>query len=44
MRARNYLIVCVVTAAAVALAVLYAPGLDDAIERQLLTFLSTNAR
>ena len=44
MKAGNYLRLCVVVAAATALAVLYVPGVAEGIERQLLTFLSTNAR
>jgi hypothetical protein len=44
MKARNYLILCAVIAAVVALSVLYVPGVAEAIETQLLTFLSTNAR
>ncbi len=44
MKARNYLILCVVVAVVVALTVLYVPGVAETIETQLLTFLSTNAR
>lgn len=41
---KNYLILCAVIAAAVALGVLYVPGLSDTIEQALLMFLATNAR
>lgn len=44
MKARNYLMLCVAVAVAVAAAVLFVPGVADAIEVELLTFLSTNAR
>ncbi len=44
MKARNYLILCVVVAVVVALTVLYVPGVAKVIETVLLTFLSTNAR
>jgi len=44
MKAGNYLMLCAVVAAAVAVAVLFVPGIADAIEVALLTFLSTNAR
>jgi len=44
MRARNYLLLCGAVALAVALTVLWVPGVADAIEVALLTFLSTNAR
>ena len=44
MKVKNYLLLCIVVAAAVALALLYVPGVAESIEVQLLTFLSTNAR
>jgi hypothetical protein len=44
MKMPNYLFLCVVVAAAVALTVLYVPGVAENIESRLLVFLSTNAR
>jgi hypothetical protein len=44
MRTRNYVLLCLVVAALVSLAVVYVPGLGDTIERELLGFLSRNAR
>ena len=44
MKARNYLMLCGAVTVAVAVTVLFVPGVADAIEVKLLTFLSTNAR
>ena len=44
MKMANYLFLCFVIAAAVAMTVLYAPGVAETIESRLLVFLSTNAR
>lgn len=44
MKVKNYLLLCIVVAVAVALTVLYVPGVAESIEYQLLRFLSTNAR
>ncbi|MFU8817139.1 MAG: hypothetical protein ACNA7W_17470 [Pseudomonadales bacterium] len=44
MKARTYLLLCVAVAIAVAATVLFVPAVADAIEVELLTFLSTNAR
>lgn len=44
MKAANYLLLCAVVTVVVALTVLFVPGVADAIEVALLTFLSTNAR
>ena len=44
MKMANYLFLCVVISAAVAVTVLYAPGVAETIESRLLVFLSTNAR
>ena len=44
MKMTNYLFLCVVIAVAVAVTVLYVPGVAENIETRLLTFLSTNAR
>jgi len=43
VKTKNYLILCVAVAAAVALTVLYVPGVATAIETHLLGFLATNA-
>ncbi|MDP6097206.1 MAG: hypothetical protein QGG67_14665 [Gammaproteobacteria bacterium] len=44
MKTKNYLVLCVAVSAIVALTILFVPGLSDTIEREMLTFLSTNAR
>ncbi len=44
MSVRNYLILCVLVAVTVSLIVLFVPGVADTIERELLGFLSRNAR
>ncbi len=44
MKLKNYLLLCIVVAAAVALTLLFVPGVAESIEVQLLRFLSTNAR
>ena len=44
MKTANYLFLCVIIAVAVAVTVLYAPGVAETIESRLLAFLSTNAR
>jgi hypothetical protein len=44
MKMTQYLILCFVITCAVALSVLFVPGIAETIEIKLLTFLSTNAR
>jgi hypothetical protein len=44
MTSKNYLILCVAVAVVVSLSILFVPGVAKTIERELLTFLSTNAR
>ena len=44
MTMKNYLILCAVVTAVVALSLLYVPGLSDTVEQYMLMFLSTNAR
>lgn len=44
MKMTSYLMLCFVLSAIVALSVLFVPGVGAAIEVQVLTFLSTNAR
>ncbi len=40
----SYLTVCLIVAALVAGSILFVPGLSESIERNLLVFLSQNAR
>ena len=44
MKLKNYLLLCVLVAAVVVGSILFVPGVSDRLERELLTFLSTNAR
>lgn len=44
MSTRNYLVACLVIAVVWGAALLYVPGLSDAVESLLLGFLATNAR
>ena len=44
MKARNYIMVCVAVSVVVSLTILFVPGVAQTIERELLTFLATNAR
>ncbi|MFM1896983.1 MAG: hypothetical protein RLZZ385_2057 [Pseudomonadota bacterium] len=44
MKWTHYFLLCSVVAALIALSILYVPGVADTIERELLAFLSTNAR
>jgi hypothetical protein len=44
MKMPNYLFLCFVVTVAVAVSVLYVPGVAENIESRLLVFLSTNAR
>ncbi len=44
MKTKNYSIVCVAVSLVVVLTVLFVPGVSEAIETNLLTFLATNAR
>ncbi len=44
MKTKNYLMVCVAVSFVVVLTILFVPGVSDAIETNLLTFLATNAR
>lgn len=44
MKIKNYLLLCAGVSLVVALTVLYVPGVATSVERQLLIFLSTNAR
>ncbi len=44
MKAKNYLILCAGVTVVTAITILFAPGVSDTIETELLTFLSTNAR
>ena len=44
MKAKNYIMVCVAVAVVVSLTILFVPGVSQTIERELLTFLATNAR
>lgn len=44
MKARNYIMVCVAVSVVVSLTILFVPGVSQTIERELLTFLATNAR
>jgi hypothetical protein len=43
MKTKNYLILCAAVTIVTALTILFVPGVSDTIERELLTFLSTNA-
>jgi hypothetical protein len=44
MNMKYYLILCLLVSAAVALSILFIPGVAEVIEIKVLTFLSTNAR
>lgn len=44
MKAKNYIMVCVAVSVVVSLTILFVPGVSQTIERELLTFLATNAR
>lgn len=44
MKTRNYLGLCAAVSLIVVVSVLFLPGVAEAIESALLTFLSTNAR
>jgi len=44
MKAKNYLILCAAVAVVTSLSILFIPGVSESIEREGLTFLSTNAR
>ena len=44
MKTKNYSIVCVAVSLVVVLTILFVPGVSEAIETNLLTFLATNAR
>lgn len=43
MKAKHYLILCLAISIIVPLTILVVPGVSDAIEWALLTFLATNA-
>lgn len=44
MKAKSYIMVCVAVSVVVSLTILFVPGVSQTIERELLTFLATNAR
>jgi len=44
MKMKNYLFLCIAVSAVVALTILFVPGVAGTLERELLSFLSTNAR
>ena len=44
MKWKHYLILCLVVSSVVIFTILYAPGVAGTLERELLSFLSTNAR
>jgi len=44
MNIKSYITLCFAISVAVALTVLFVPGVSDRIEIEMLTFLSTNAR
>lgn len=43
MRMFNYIVLCLIIAIAVAITVMYVPGVAETIETRLLAFLATNA-
>ena len=44
MKTKTYLITCVAVSLVVSLAILFVPGVSEAIETEMLTFLAANSR
>ena len=44
LKTKNYIVVCILTAAATAAVVLFVPGLSDDLEVRMLSFLTTITR